>query len=68
MTTLLGFSDLAGKGIPYSRQHIHKLVRKGLFPRPIKLGVGHSRNQWPESEIDQYKENCIARRDAATLK
>jgi hypothetical protein len=25
------------KGIPYSRQHIAKLLRKGLFPRPFQL-------------------------------
>jgi hypothetical protein len=37
---VLGYPDLSGKGIKYSRQHIHRLVRKGLFPPPFKMSGG----------------------------
>jgi prophage regulatory protein len=60
---VLGFRDLRKKGIPFTRQHIHKLIRNKRFPRPIKIGGGT--NAWPEQEIDNYLEDCIAKRDTA---
>lgn len=54
---LLGFRDLRGKGIPFSRQHIHRLVRQKKFPRPGK--VGDRINAWLESQIDDYIEHCF---------
>jgi predicted DNA-binding transcriptional regulator AlpA len=39
------------KGVPYSPQWICKLVRDGLFPKPVKLGLG-GRNGWIEEEIE----------------
>lgn len=50
------------KGIPYSRPHLHRLIKAGQFPRPIKLGL--NRNAWIEEEIDAYIEGRIAARDA----
>ena len=50
--TLLAFSDLQTKGIPFSRQHIFRLVKRGSFPAPVKLGQGT--NRWIESEIDDW--------------
>jgi predicted DNA-binding transcriptional regulator AlpA len=41
------------KGTPFSPQWISKLVRDGLFPRPVKLGRG-GRNLWIEEEIDKW--------------
>ena len=38
------------KGIDYSKAHLHRLIRAGKFPRPIKLG--ENRNAWIEEEID----------------
>ena len=61
---ILGFDDLRGKGIPYTRQHIHRLIRKRKFPRPFKLVEGGN-NSWTEAEIDQYLENRIAEREGA---
>jgi prophage regulatory protein len=55
-------ADLKARGIKFSRQHRHRLVRQGKFPKPVKLGL--NTNAWPETEIDQYLESCIARRDA----
>ena len=59
---LLSREDLRNKkGIPFTRQHLHRLIRAGQFPRPIKLG-GNT-NAWPEPEVDSYIENRIAARD-----
>jgi prophage regulatory protein len=49
------------KGIPYSPQWICKLVRDGLFPKPVKLGLG-GRNGWIEEEIDNWIASKAAER------
>jgi len=59
---LLDLDGLREKGIKFSRQHIHRLIRKKRFPKPVK--IGENTNAWPEIEIDQYIEKCIANRDA----
>lgn len=62
MMRVLGFRDLkALKGIPFSRQHIHRLVTAGKFPRPIKLG--EATNAWDEREIDSWLNARIVERD-----
>jgi prophage regulatory protein len=63
---MLNLSDLRGRGIPFSRQHIHRLVAAGKFPRPAK--IGENTNAWPEPEIEQYLKRCIAARDAGAGK
>jgi prophage regulatory protein len=60
---LLAFSDLAGKGIPFTRQHVARLIKGGRFPAPIKLGIGT--NRWIASEIDSWLSQRKAERDAA---
>jgi prophage regulatory protein len=57
---VLAFKDLREKGIPFCRQYIHKLVRQGDFPQPIKLGS--KTNGWVETEINQYIEERLSRR------
>jgi prophage regulatory protein len=57
---LLDFSALADKGINFSDTHVWRLIRRGDFPRPIKVGA---RNHWVESEIDDYIANKLAQRD-----
>jgi prophage regulatory protein len=52
------------KGIPFSRQHIHRLIAAGKFPPPCK--IGENTNAWPEHEIDQYLEDRIRDRDVQT--
>jgi prophage regulatory protein len=65
MARMLSRADLRDrKGIRYSRQHIHRLVRRGLFPRPIKMGAGSGTNAWIEDEIDDYLRDRVAERDA----
>jgi prophage regulatory protein len=58
----LSAKDLRDRGITFSRQHRHRLIRQGLFPRPVKIGA--NTNAWLESEVDTYQENCIRKRDA----
>jgi prophage regulatory protein len=40
------------KGIRFSRQHLHRLIKAGQFPKPIKLGP--ATNGWLEHEIDGW--------------
>lgn len=58
---LLDLDGLRQKGIKFTRQHIHRLVRRGLFPRPVKVGI--ATNAWIESEIDEYLANRVTQRD-----
>jgi prophage regulatory protein len=60
---MLCLKDLRDRGIRFSRQHLHRLIKQGRFPRPVKLGV--VTNAWPETEIDSYLNDCIAKRDSA---
>jgi prophage regulatory protein len=60
---LLAFADLATKGIPFTRQHVARLIKEGRFPAPIKLGVGT--NRWIASEIDEWIGQRKTERDAA---
>lgn len=62
MPDLLAFSDLKAKGIPFSRQHVARLIKRGRFPAPIKLGIGT--NRWISSEIDDWIAQRKAERDA----
>ena len=62
MPDLLAFSDLKAKGIPFTRQHVARLIKQWRFPAPIKLGVGT--NRWISSEIDDWIDLRKADRDA----
>jgi prophage regulatory protein len=60
---MLSLRDLREvKGIPFSRQHIHRLIKQKKFPAPAK--IGENTNAWPEPEIDAHLRDCIAKRDA----
>jgi len=62
---LLPFEDLKRKkGIPYTRAHIWRLIKLGIFPKPVKMGNGKgARNAWLDDELDTYVERLIAERD-----
>jgi predicted DNA-binding transcriptional regulator AlpA len=63
---LLIFSQLKSeKGISFSRQYINDLIRRGVFPAPVKTPGGGQINFWVEAEIDQYIEHLIHARDTA---
>jgi predicted DNA-binding transcriptional regulator AlpA len=36
------------KGIRFSRQHLHRLIASGDFPRPVKLGANS--NAWSRTK------------------
>ena len=55
--------DLHALGIRYSRQHLHRLIKAGIFPAPVKPGSG-GHNAWLENEIHAYQRARIAERDA----
>jgi prophage regulatory protein len=62
MTVLLDLEDLRKRGIKFTRQHLHRLVRNEKFPAPVK--VGENTNAWVETEIDAYIKARIAKRDS----
>ena len=58
MDRLLGWEELRHL-IPYSRQHVARLEKAGLFPQRVKVGA--RRVAWRESEIREW----IAARERA---
>ncbi|RTL61646.1 MAG: AlpA family phage regulatory protein [Hyphomicrobiales bacterium] len=50
------------ESIGFSRGHIYELMKKGQFPKPVK--VGHA-SLWPSSEIDEWSARQVAQRDSA---
>jgi prophage regulatory protein len=62
---MLSTADLKGKGIPWSRQHIFRLVKQHKFPAPVKIGA--NTNAWLETEIDAYLKARVEQRDASAL-
>jgi prophage regulatory protein len=63
---ILSFRDLRDRGIPWTRQHVHRLVKTGNFPAPFK--IGGKTNAWDEGEIDEYLKGRLARRNEAQMK
>jgi prophage regulatory protein len=59
---MLNEDDLRARGIRFTRQHRHRLIKSGKFPAPVKLG--ENTNAWVESEIDMWLQQRIAERDA----
>ncbi len=56
------YADLKPRyGIPFSRTHIARLYKAGLFPSPVHLAPGTI--AWPEEEILEYGERVRAERD-----
>lgn len=59
---LLSLSDLRARGINFSRQWLHRLVREGKFPKPVK--VGNRTLAWVETEIDAWIASRVDHRDS----
>lgn len=51
------------KGVPFSRQWIHRLVKDGQFPKPIQCGA--NRIAFLESEVDTWIKDRMENREAA---
>lgn len=45
------FKELDDYGIGYSRVHVNRLRKEGLFPEPYRFGPGSSRLYWKEEDI-----------------
>jgi prophage regulatory protein len=61
---MLTDADLRARGITWSRQHRHRKIRAGEFPRPVKIGA--ATNVWPEAEIEAWLRDPLAERDQRT--
>ena len=46
--------------IPWSRSYTYALVRRGLFPKPIKLLNSGQAAGWWESDIQDYMKNLMS--------
>ena len=57
---LLRMPDLKAK-IPLQKTHIYEEIRKGTFPKPVKLGPRAV--AWVESEVDAWIVERITQRD-----
>lgn len=51
------------KALGISSPTLYRLIRDGLFPKPIKIGSKMSR--WMESDIQEYLDKLAAERNAA---
>jgi len=60
---VLRFHELKSKkGIPWTRQHVDRLIKLGRFPG--KRHLGDNTVVWIENEIDDFLEAKLAERDA----
>jgi predicted DNA-binding transcriptional regulator AlpA len=57
---LLDRAGLKAKGITWNPSTLWR--KRGSFPKPVMVG---NKNHWIESEVDQYIESLIAKRDEA---
>jgi prophage regulatory protein len=49
---VLTFTELSPKGIKWSRVHISRLIERGEFPAPFRLGA--NTRAWREDVIDNW--------------
>ena len=62
---LVSFEELQQMGIPFSTQHLNKLIKDGHFPKAIKLGPArNSKKAWLKTDIEAWINDRIATRDA----
>lgn len=57
-TKLLNEKQVCKDKVGFSRATLYDAIKRGIFPRPIKISA--MRNAWLESEIDEW----IAKRAA----
>jgi hypothetical protein len=57
----LSFSDLKNPApedrrpaLPFSKQHVKRMIAQGHFPKPVKFGGPKSKDFWPDEVIDRY--------------
>lgn len=47
--------------VPFHRVYIYRLIARGEFPQPVK--IGKRRNGWVASEVEAWIEARVAQRD-----
>jgi predicted DNA-binding transcriptional regulator AlpA len=63
MPTILLYPDLKPKkGIPYSREHLRRREKAGMFPQHVVIGEG--RIGWFETEIDDWLSELVRARSS----
>jgi prophage regulatory protein len=58
---LVSRDDLQARGIKFSRVHLRRLERAGLFPQHVKYGAGNF-IAWFEDEVDAYLDRLATAR------
>jgi prophage regulatory protein len=62
---LISFNELAALGVPYSRCHLDRLQKAGLFPKKIKLRPGvQGTTRYRLDEVEAWLKKRCAERDA----
>lgn len=65
-TRYLRFAELTSEfGIPFSREHLNRLITAGDFPAPVHLGTKTVR--WEVADILAWSDRLRAERDARQL-
>jgi prophage regulatory protein len=62
---VLSYGELKLKGIRFSRQWLRKLIARGEFPVPLKLGAQSV--AFVESEIDEWLAQRVHERDTKPI-
>ncbi len=56
------------KGVPYTREHLARLVKARKFPPPVVLAEDEHGNAktiaWIEDEVDTWRDELAAKRSA----
>lgn len=61
--TLVGYENLVGRGIDFSREELRRKEAAGQFPKRVYLSK--FRVKWDKAEIDRWIESKFEERDAA---
>jgi prophage regulatory protein len=57
---LLSYHQLRDRGVPYTREHLRRLIADNRFPAPVALS--NKRIAWVESEVSDWIADLAARR------
>jgi predicted DNA-binding transcriptional regulator AlpA len=56
---ILSKADLEARGINLNKSTLWRKMKRGEFPKPVKIG---NRNGWIDNEINEYVQSLIAER------
>lgn len=57
---LINYNQLRERGVPYTREHLRRLIADQQFPAPVPLSK--KRIAWIEDEVSAWIAEAIARR------